>query len=388
MVALFFDSKRIPEHSFLNTNHPTIAKIDLGAIQRNTERICAHCKSAEVMAVVKADAYGHGAVRVVDAVLNGGASRLAVAHLREALALRQAGVNVPIQVFGGFFKEQLRSFSEADLEFSIGNDEQIEWLTGFVVQRNIRPQVHIKFDTGMGRIGFPWQAAERVLAKLKYAPFHFIGLMTHFATSDEKNKDFAKKQLERFKHIITSASKIGLKFDYIHAANSGAILDMPKAHFNLVRPGVILYGNYPSQETSESIHLEPAMSLHSKIMQIKHMQAGEPVSYGATWQADRATVVAVVPIGYADGYLRGLSGKMHAMINGRRVPQIGRVCMDLTMFDLGPEAKDQVGDEVILLGSDGQNAVVMQEFCQALDTIPYEITCQISKRVPRIYTRD
>lgn len=211
--------------------------------------------------------------------------------------------------------------------------------------------------------------------------------MTHFATSDEKNKDYAFTQLERFQRIISEAEAAGLRFRYIHAANSGAILDTPEAHFNLVRPGVILYGNYPSQETSESIPLEPAMSLHSKILQIKYLQAGESVSYGATWRAEKDTVVAVVPMGYADGYLRGLSGKIHAVINGRRVPQIGRVCMDLSMFDLGPKATAEVGDEVILLGCQGDKSVTMQDFCSALETIPYEITCQITKRIPRVYTK-
>ncbi|KAA3618801.1 MAG: alanine racemase [Calditrichaeota bacterium] len=370
----------------LNPAPPTVAKINLPAIQRNTERICTHCAPAEVMAVVKADAYGHGAARVAEVVLQGGASRLAVAHLSEAVELRDAGISAPIQVFGGFFQDQISDFWQSKLEFTVGSQEQLHTLVKFADEKNVKPQVHFKFDTGMGRVGFSWREAENVLKISAGMPFEFTGLMTHFATSDAFDKDFANEQLTRFKKVIALSQKMGLNFKYIHAANSGAILDLPAAHFNLVRPGVILYGNYPSEETSESIELEPGMKLISKILQINRVQAGETVSYGAIWQAEKETKIAVVPIGYADGYLRGLSGKMHAVINGRRVPHIGRICMDLTMFDLGPEAIDQPGDEVILLGGEGDASVQMQEFCRALDTIPYEITCQISRRVPRIYT--
>lgn len=368
----------------MKASHITIAEINLAAIKRNTERICRHCAPAEVMAVIKADAYGHGAIRAAEAVQRGGATRLAVANLAEGLQLRNAGIKAPIQVFGGFFADQIKAFFDADLEFTIGSWPQLQALATFTEKSKSRAPIHLKFDTGMGRVGFPWREATSVFAKIP-AQFELTGLMTHFATSDESDKNFALQQLSRFEEIVREARRQGLNFRYIHAANSGAILDIPESYFNLVRPGVILYGNYPSTETSESIALEPAMRLCSKILQIKKIRAGETVSYGATWRAEENTNIAVVPVGYADGYLRGLAGKIHAVINGRRVPQIGRVCMDLTMFDLAPEATDAAGDAVILLGSDGENSVPMGEFCRALDTIPYEITCQISKRVQRIY---
>ncbi len=364
---------------------PTIAEIDLNAIRRNSERILRHVAPAGVMAVVKADAYGHGAIRVAETVLKTGVRRLAVANLQEGLQLRQAGIGVPVQVFGGFLPEQIATTAGAHLEFTIGSLPQMEALAGYCRRTGFKAKIHLKFDTGMGRVGFAWQGAAEIFSRLSQQDFELTGLMTHFATSDEEDKTFARRQLKRFEQVAAVAKKCALEFQYIHAANSGAILDLPEARFNLVRPGVILYGNYPSQETSESIPLKPAMSLRSKIMQIKKIRAGESVSYGAVWRAVKDTLVAVVPVGYADGYLRGLSGKIAALINGRRAPQIGRICMDLTMFDLGPDGRDKAGDEVILLGSDDEKSIGMQAFCQALDTIPYEITCQISKRIPRVY---
>jgi len=366
--------------------HPTIAEINLGAIRRNVARIAEKVAPAEVMAVVKADAYGHGAEPAARAALAGGATRLAVAHPAEGTALRRAGIDVPIQVFGGFFPGQIEEYLTSGLEFTICDFGQAEALqrAGREMQQPI--PVHVKFDTGMGRVGFPWEKAPEVFAALRNQPgLQWVGLMTHFATADERDKTYALEQLERFHAVIEAAKRQALAFRYVHAANSGAILDLPQAYFNLVRPGVSIYGYYPSDETTESIPLEPAMRWHSRLMQVKRVRAGQAVSYGATWQAPRDTTIGTVAVGYADGYNRALSNRFHAVVGGRRVPLVGRVCMDFIMLDLGPDAPDQPGDEVVLLGSQGNVSVPMREFCEVLDTIPYEITCMVSKRVPRQY---
>lgn len=366
--------------------HPTTLEVDLAAIRHNVAAIRDAVKPAEVMAIVKADGYGHGAVPVARAALAAGATRLAVAHVSEGVALRQAGITAPIQVFGGFFREQMPAFVEADLEFTIITLDEALALATFALQRNRRVAVHVKFDTGMGRVGLPWHEAAAACEKLKKIRlFALTGLMTHFATADERDKTFAHEQLRRFRIVIEAAQQHGLAFRYRHAANSGAILDLPGAHLDLVRAGVSMYGYYPSTETSERIALQPALTWRSHLVQVKRVAAGTPISYGCTWRASQETVIGTIPVGYADGYNRRLSNKMHVVIGGRRVPVIGRVCMDMIHCDLGPESTARAGDEVVLLGRQGKAAVEMAEFCAALETIPYEITCMISKRVPRIY---
>jgi alanine racemase len=366
--------------------HPTFAEIDLTAICQNISNIRKKVQPAEVMAVVKADAYGHGAVPVAKAALEAGATRLAVACPGEGTVLRQAGIQTPIQVMGGFFVEQIEEIRASQLEFTLCDHHNLSELERFTRQKNISVPVHVKFDTGMRRVGFWWEHAAEVFKKLvEIRSFEFAGLMTHFATADEKDKIFAHEQLRRFHHVIEQAKCAGLRFRYFHAANSGAILDLPESYFHLVRPGVSIYGYYPSKETTESIVLQPAMTWKSRLLQVKKIATGESVSYGATWIAPHETTIGTVAVGYADGYNRMLSNRMHAVASGRRVPVVGRITMDMALLDLGSDAQEKAGDEVILLGGDGNARVDMQEFCAALGTIPYEVACMVSKRVPRVY---
>ncbi|MDQ7064246.1 MAG: alanine racemase [candidate division KSB1 bacterium] len=369
--------------------HPTIAEIDLAALFRNMRRIVQRVQPSEVMAVVKADAYGHGAVPCARTLLRAGATRLAVAYPAEGAELRAAGIEAPIHVFAGYFAEQIPEFLEHHLELTVSNDEQLRWLRDAAARARRPVPVHVKFDTGMGRVGFPWEQAPDVFQRLRECPnVQFVGLMTHFSTADEADKSFAREQLLRFQAVIDAARRLHVPFQYWHAANSAAILDLPETWFNLVRPGVMMYGYYPSDEVSHSVKLEPVLRWTSRILQVKTVEPGTPVSYGRTWEADRATTVATVPVGYADGYRRSLSNRMHALVRGRRVPVVGRVCMDMIMLDLGPDAKAAPGDEVVLLGQQGDAQIDMTEFCRALDTIPYEITCMIGKRVPRVFVNE
>ncbi|MFQ5628000.1 MAG: alanine racemase [bacterium] len=366
--------------------HPTYVEINLNAIRQNISNICQKVHPAKVMAVIKADGYGHGAVPVARVALQAGATRLAVAFPGEGTVLREAGIEAPIHLMGGFFPEQMQEIHSSRLEFTLCDFHTIDDLETFAQSSHTDLPVHVKFDTGMRRVGFWWEDAENVFKRLnKSRSFNLVGLMTHFATADENDKTFAYEQLRRFHHVIEQAKWAGLRFRYIHAANSGAILDMPETYFDLVRAGISMYGYYPSGATTESIPIQPAMAWRSRLVQVKKIAADEPVSYGAAWIAPHETIIGTVPVGYADGYNRKLTNRIHAVVNGRRVPVVGRVCMDMIILDLGPNAQDKAGDEVVLLGSDGKAEVLMDEFCKALGTIPYEVTCAVSKRVPRVY---
>lgn len=365
---------------------PTVAEINLNAIRNNVRRICERVHSAEAMAVVKADAYGHGTIPVAQTALSAGASQLAVALFEEGLELRRNKIDAPILVFGGFFEKQIDSFIANDLQSTLYDFRLAEIISRRAQALGRKAQAHVKIDTGMGRVGLqPNEAIEVIHAMAKLPNLELVGLCTHFASSDSRDKNYAYRQLEQFKTIVQQLALHDLRFKYLHAANSGAILDLPQSYFNLVRPGVSMYGYYPSNETSESIPLEPAMSLRTKILHVKRVSAGTFISYNSTFQTHEATTIATLPIGYADGLSRRLSNNFEVLVRGRRCPLVGRVCMDQIMIDLGDMQNVQVGEEVVLLGKQGTEEILIYEWCRRLETIPYEVTCGISKRVARVY---
>ncbi|HOT95544.1 MAG TPA: alanine racemase [bacterium] len=366
---------------------PTWAEIDLGAIAFNLQGICHRVKPAGIMAVVKADAYGHGALQVSRVALQEGAAYLAVAVVDEAVALRKGGIEAPILVFGGFSPEDAPLFLDWELDATLFDTRSTELLRHAAQQRNRPTRVHIKVDTGMGRLGIPWQEAAAFAAAVRQAEgLELTGLYTHFATSDALDKSFANLQLIRFKTVVEALESQGIRIPLKHAANSAAILDMPGSYFDMVRPGIMMYGQYPSTETTESIEIRPAMSFKTAVSQVKTILRGESVSYGRTFIADRPTTIATLPVGYADGYNRLLSNRGEVLIRGRRCPVAGRVCMDLIMAAAGDEV--QVGDEAVLFGRQGDAEISVASICQLLGTIPYEVTCWVSKRVPRVYIHD
>jgi len=365
---------------------PTIAAINLAAIAKNVRRIRDRVHPAEIMAVVKADAYGHGAIPVAQTALSAGASQLAIALLEEGLELRRNKINAPILVFGGFFEKQIDSFIANDLQFTLYDLRLTELVSRRAQALGCKAQAHVKIDTGMGRVGLlPTEAIEAILAMVKLPNLELVGLCTHFASSDSRDKSYANRQLEQFKSIVQQLTHDDLRFKYLHAANSGAILDLPQSYFNLVRPGVMMYGYYPSTETSESIPLEPAMTLRTKILHVKRVSAGTFISYNSTFQTREATTIATLSIGYADGISRRFSNNFEVLVRGRRCPLVGRVCMDQIMIDLGDMKDVQTGEEVVLLGKQGEEEISIYEWCRRLETIPYEVTCGVSKRVPRVY---
>ncbi len=365
---------------------PTVAEINLSAIASNMRRICQRVQPAEVMAVVKADAYGHGAIPAALTAISAGASQLGVALLEEGLELRRAKIAAPILVFGGFFENQIDSFIANNLQFTLYDLHLAEIVSRRAQALGRNAQAHVKIDTGMGRVGLqPNEAIEVIRAMAKLPNLELVGLCTHFASSDSRDKSYANQQLEQFKSIIQQLTNYDLRFKYLHAANSGAILDLPQSYFNLVRPGVMMYGYYPSNETSESIPLEPAMSLRTQIIFVKRVPAGTFISYGQTFQTQQATTIATLPIGYADGISRRFSNNFEVLVRGRRCPLVGRVCMDQVMIDLGDMQDVQTGEEVVLLGKQGDEEISIYEWCRRLETIPYEVTCGISRRVGRMY---
>jgi len=368
---------------------PTVAEVDLTAIAANVREVQKKVAPAQVMAVVKADAYGHGAVPVARVALQSGASRLAVALVEEALELREAGIKAPILVFGGVFVEDAELFATHDLEATVYTKKALVALAEAGTRIGKAVSVHVKVDTGMGRVGVAWQKAPEFVGEvLGTKGVALTGLYTHFATSDEADKSYAHLQLRRFQKVLERLGSGGVRVPLVHAANSGAILDLPEATFDAVRPGVMLYGYYPSPETTESVPLKPAMTFRTRVLYVKQVEPGTSVSYGRKYVAKRRTRIATLPVGYADGYNRLLSNQGEVLIRGRIYPVVGRVCMDQILVDLGPDSPVEPGDDVVLFGRCGDREVSVYSICEKLHTIPYEVTCWVSKRVPRVYVGD
>lgn len=365
---------------------PTFAEIDLSAIAYNLKKIKKRVHPAKIMAVVKADAYGHGAVPVAKTALAAGAEYLGVALIEEGIELRKANILAPILVFGGAFDRQLEEFFEHNLLLTVYLKTTAEKLSDLAVKRKQKINVHVKVDTGMGRVGVPF---DRTVPFIKFVKnlegINLTGIYTHFATSDEKDKHYANLQLSRFRQVIDQLAAQKIDIPLRHTANSGAIIDLPEAYFDMVRPGIMMYGYYPSNETSESVPIKPAMTFKSRVSFIKDVSANASLSYGRKYVTPKPTRIATIPVGYADGYNRLLSNQGVVTIRGIKFPVVGSVCMDLILVDLGENREIQIDDEVILIGRPEENAFTVEEICYKLNTIPYEVTCWISKRVPRIY---
>ena len=346
-----------------------LARIDLGAIERN----CAHLRSmladrAELCAVVKADGYGHGAVWAAKAALAGGASWLAVATAGEAADLRRHGVGGRVLVMGALTGEDQRLAREAEADV-------VAWTPNVEGER-----LHIKLDTGMGRLGTRDVDEAVRLARSD----RVVGLMTHFATADEPGDEHFAAQLERFRKFVDAVGRDDL---LVHAANSAATYRDPAAHFDLVRCGIAIYGMDPFGEDPAERGLEPALSVHSWVAAVRRFEPGESAGYGRRWAAREQTWVATVPIGYGDGWRRGLTNDCDVLIGGRRFPLVGTVSMDNVTVDLGGETDVSVGDEVVLIGRQGGERILAEEVARRLDTINYEITCGLSPRVRRLHVR-
>lgn len=363
----------------------TWAEINLGAIAHNLQEIKRKVAPAEIMAVIKADAYGHGLKEVARVALENNARYLGVSTVEEGVQLRKQ-TTTPILVFGGFFENQIKACLEHDLELTLFDFERAGALSKQAQASCNSAKVHIKVDTGMTRVGVHWQESldfTRRVSELRCVKI--VGIYTHFASADAKDKSFAKTQLQRFRKVLTELEMRNIQIPLKHTANSGAILDLPESYFDMVRPGVSIYGYYPSFEATESINLQPAMSFKSQVVAVKQVESGTKISYDSTYETVKQTKIVTVPVGYADGYNRLLSNQGEVLIRGKRYPVVGQVCMDFIMVDIGLENDIQTGDEVVLLGCQGDEEISIYEICEKLNTIPYEFTCMISSRVPRVY---
>ncbi len=366
------------------------AWVDAGAIERNCRRLRAELSGdAQLCAVVKANGYGHGALDAARAAIAGGASLLAVAAASEAFELREELGQVPILTMGALTDPELDVALAARSEIAVWR----EGFLGVVAERGAafgsRPRLHVKYDTGMGRLGEREPAnVERLLERVAGDErLELAGLWTHFATADELDSRFFDEQLQRFTEFAAAARQRYGPELMLHAANSAATLREPASHFDMVRCGVAVYGMDPFGEDAAARGLEPAMGLSSYVADLKRFEPGDSAGYGRSWKADRETFVAVVPIGYGDGVRRALSNRAEVLIGPRRYPCVGTISMDNLTVDVGPTPEVGPGDEVVLLGSAATEQVRAEEWAKLLGTINYEITCGISPRVPRIVRR-
>ncbi|GIM28277.1 alanine racemase 1 [Clostridium polyendosporum] len=375
----------------MNHIRPVWAEIDLDAIEYNIKQIRKVAKSKEIIGVVKADAYGHGALDVAPVLLKNGADKLAVAVITEALELINNGINAPIIILGYTPLDFAKDLIQNNIEQTVYSLEYAKELSKKAQKLNKIVKVHIALDTGMGRIGFlPDDQGVKDTCEISRLPnIEIAGLFTHFSTSDEKDKNYTMNQLEKYTSFYNKLVNHGVNIKLRHAANSAAIIDLPETHFDAVRPGIILYGYYPSDEIiKEKIDLKPALTLKTNVVHVKKMPKGMYISYGRKFQTEKESIIATLPIGYADGYTRLLFNKAKVIINGKLAPVVGRICMDQCMVDVSEVGDVKIGDEVILIGEQNGIKFNADDIAELIGTINYEVVCMISKRVPRVYTKE
>lgn len=369
------------------------AEINLDNIAHNVREIRKIISDrTAVLGVVKADAYGHGAIEVAKTLLDNGVTHLAVSMLDEAIQLRLNGVTEPILILSytdPIRAEEIISYNVTQTVFS---HDLAEALSDAAVRMGHKVKIHIKIDTGMTRVGFmPGFNAVKDVVEISRLPGIIIeGLFTHFASADEKDKTYTYMQFERFLSIVAELQRIGIHIPIKHVANSAAIIDFPDMHMNMVRAGIILYGLYPSDFIDKKkVSLKPAMSLKTNVILVKDVEPDTPISYGRVYKTKRMSRIATLPIGYADGYSRLLTGKARVLINGEFAPVVGTICMDQCMIDV-TDLKGEVkkGDEVVLFGKQGDNEIKIEEIASLMGTINYEIICQVGKRIPRVYIHE
>jgi alanine racemase len=363
----------------------TTLTVDLGALARNYAAIRAHVGGAKVMPILKANAYGHGLVPVAQHLEKLGAPYFGLAYLEEGIRVRQEGVRTPILVLGGILGRQIPRFLEYDLTLTASSVDKLRAIEECAAALGKRAKVHLKIDTGMERIGVHWYSAEALLeTSLRCPNVEVEGIYSHLANSDAADLDHARLQRERFEEVLAFYERRSLPTPMRHLANSGAVLQMTEANYDMVRPGILLYGAYPSPDCPPTIQVEPALRWTSQVVYFKVVKAGNSVSYGSTWTAARPTRVVTVPVGYGDGYQRAMSGSAEVLVGGRRFPVVGRICMDQLMVDIG-DGTAYNGDEVVLIGESGSEKLRIEDLAAWADTVPHEVLTSINTRVPRFY---
>ncbi|MDZ5607686.1 alanine racemase [Bacillus pseudomycoides] len=367
----------------------TVVEINLDAVKHNVREFKKRVndKNIAMMAAVKANGYGHGAVEVAKAAIEAGVNQLAVAFVDEGIELREAGVIVPILVLGYTPVEAAKDAIEYDIMMTVYRIEDLKGINEIAKQLEKKARIQVKIDTGMSRIGLQEEEVIPFLEELKNMKYVEIeGMFTHYSTADEIDKTYTNMQTSLFEKAVNTAKEMGIHLPYIHSSNSAGSMEVSNTFQNMVRVGIGVYGMYPSREVDHTVvSLEPALSLKSKVAHIKHAKKDRGVSYGNTYVTTGEEWIATVPIGYADGYNRLLSNKGQALINGIRVPVLGRVCMDQLMLDVTKAMPVHVGDEVVFYGKQGEEEIPVEEIADMLGTINYEVTCMLDRRIPRVY---
>ena len=366
---------------------PVWAEVNLDNIRSNIREIKKLTKDKEIIAVVKADAYGHGAIDVAPVLIEEGASKLAVAVITEALELRAAGIGTDIMILGYTpltFSEKL---IVENIEQTVYSLDYARGLSREALKLNTKAKIHLAIDTGMGRIGFlPDEDLEDIIKVCSLPGLDIVGIFTHFASADEKDKSYTYEQFKKFKNICSELEKRGIHIPLKHSSNSAAIMDLNETYLDGVRPGIITYGYYPSNEVQlEKLKLKPALTLKTNVVHLKKLKEDMYVSYGRAFKTEKETMIATLPIGYADGYTRLLNGKAKVIIRGQLAPVVGKICMDQCMVDVTNIKDIKLGDEVILIGEDNGVKFNADDIAQLIGTINYEIICMLKNRVPRIY---
>jgi alanine racemase len=367
------------------TLRPTIVEVDCAALRHNFQAVRSLCGDAKILATVKANAYGHGLIPVAKKLLEFGAYGLGVAFLEEGIALRKAGITAPILVLGGIIGNQIEHFLNFDLMITASSVWKLQQIEETAQQLNTRAKVHLKIDTGMERIGVHYYNARELFeAATRCTHCDLEGVFSHLAASHSADPSFTKLQLQRFNEALQFFPDNDLPMPPRHIANSGAILQHPDTAFEMVRPGIMLYGVYPDAECQKTVPLKPVLSFKTRVVYFKVVPPNTPVGYDGAWTAPQQTRIVTLPVGYGDGFRRGLSNKGHVLINGKRYPIVGRVSMDQTMVNIGWDSAYN-NDEVVLIGHQGSERISVEEMAEILDTSPYEILTGINTRVPRQY---
>ncbi len=364
---------------------PTHLEIDLDKIKQNYLAIKQHVFPSKVMAVLKANAYGHGLVRIAKLMQEIEADYLGVAVLEEAILLRESGITLPILVMGGILGNQIPLFIKNDLTITASSISKLEQIEEAAIELGKKALVHLKIDTGLERIGVHYYNAEEFVKRAaKFENIIIEGIYSHLASSESQDKSYTNLQIERFENILAVLEKFSIEIKLKHISNSGAILQHPNTNYDMVRPGLILFGVYPSSGITKRVNVQPALNWKSRVVYFKVIKPEHPVGYGSTWQTDENTRAVTIPVGYGDGYFRKMSHQAEVIIRGKRYPVIGTISMDQIVINIGNDSAYN-DDEVILLGSDGNVSIACEELASWADTIPYEILTNINTRVPRIY---
>jgi alanine racemase len=366
---------------------PTVATVDLAALAHNLLQLRRFLSpGCDIMAVVKANAYGHGGVEIAQTLIRHGVVRLAVFSIEEGISLRQAGITVSIVILGPIFREQLEDLFANQLTPAVSDPSTLAALGQYATQGSSPYPIHLKIETGMGRLGLTQNELEAILVKHTFpSSLRLEGLMSHLADSDGLNPDSTHQQITRFERVLTTIRQEGFSVPMVHLSNSAGIVRFPSAHYSLVRPGIMLYGYHTLPHTVQAPDLRPVLSLTTRIAQLRLIHPGETVSYNRTFMATRPTRIAILPIGYSDGLNRQLSNRGHVLVRERRAPIVGRVCMDMVMIDVTMIPSVAVGDEVVLIGQQANERITADNLAEWAGTISYEVLCAISPQVPRLY---